>query len=75
MGNPNCHANHGGDATRGQGLTVDMRMRFQKLNPQQEEVKFFSGPVKASCCGGERFSLLSGLIFYSMDKLLRRTLC
>jgi len=36
------------DSTCGQGLAVDVQMYFQKLNPQQEEGKFFGGPEKAS---------------------------
>lgn len=52
IGKPNCHADHQRGTTCGQSLTVDIQMYFQKVNPQQEEGKFFGGPVKAHCRGG-----------------------
>lgn len=46
IGEPNCHADHQRDRDCG-----EIQMCFQKLSPQQEERKFFGGPVKAPCGG------------------------
>lgn len=51
IGKPNCHADHQRDTMCGEDLTVDIQMYFQKLNPQQEEGKFFGGPEKAPRSG------------------------
>lgn len=51
IGKPNCHADHQRDRDCGQGLTGEMQICFQKLNLQQEERRFFGGPVKAPCGG------------------------
>lgn len=47
IGKSNCHADNQRDAVCRKGLPVNIQMSLQKLNPQQEEGKFFGVPMKA----------------------------